>query len=129
MSGGTGGTGGTARIDAWVWSVRLFKTRSAAAAACKAGHVKLNDATVKPAQTVAVGDRVRAWVNHREYIYEVTDLVTKRVGAPRARECYIDHSPPPPSKEILASIPRRDRGAGRPTKRERRQLDKLRGMD
>lgn len=129
MSGGTGGTGGTARIDAWVWSVRLFKTRSAAAAACKAGHVKLNDATVKPAQTVAVGDRVRAWVNHREYIYEVTDLVTKRVGAPRARECYIDHSPPPPSKEILASIPRRDRGAGRPTKRERRQLDRLRGMD
>ncbi|HJC86302.1 MAG TPA: RNA-binding S4 domain-containing protein [Candidatus Corynebacterium faecigallinarum] len=129
MSGGTGGTGGTARIDAWVWSVRLFKTRSAAAAACKAGHVKLNDATVKPAQTVAVGDRVRAWVNHREYVYEVTDLVTKRVGAPRARECYIDHSPPPPSKEILASIPRRDRGAGRPTKRERRQLDKLRGMD
>lgn len=129
MSGGTGGTGGTARIDAWVWSVRLFKTRSAAAAACKAGHVKLNEATVKPAQTVAVGDRVRAWVNHREYIYEVTDLVTKRVGAPRARECYIDHSPPPPSKEILASIPRRDRGAGRPTKRERRQLDKLRGMD
>ena len=129
MSGGTGGTGGTARIDAWVWSVRLFKTRTAAAAACKAGHVKLNDATVKPAQTVAVGDRVRAWVNHREYVYEVTDLVTKRVGAPRARECYIDHSPPPPSKEILASIPRRDRGAGRPTKRERRQLDKLRGMD
>lgn len=129
MSGGTGGTGGTARIDAWVWSVRLFKTRSAAAAACKAGHVKLNDATVKPAQTVAVGDRVRAWVNHREYVYEVTDLVTKRVGAARARECYIDHSPPPPSKEILASIPRRDRGAGRPTKRERRQLDKLRGMD
>lgn len=129
MSGGTGGTGGTARIDAWVWSVRLFKTRSAAAAACKAGHVKLNDATVKPGQTVAVGDRVRAWVNHREYVYEVTDLVTKRVGAPRARECYIDHSPPPPSKEILASIPRRDRGAGRPTKRERRQLDKLRGMD
>ena len=129
MSGDTGGTGGTARIDAWVWSVRLFKTRSAAAAACKAGHVKLNDATVKPGQTVAVGDRVRAWVNHREYVYEVTDLVTKRVGAPRARECYIDHSPPPPSKEILASIPRRDRGAGRPTKRERRQLDKLRGMD
>ncbi|HIW92297.1 MAG TPA: RNA-binding S4 domain-containing protein [Candidatus Corynebacterium avicola] len=117
------------RIDAWVWSVRLFKTRSAAAAACKAGHVKLNDAAVKPAQTVVVGDRVRAWVNHREYIYEVTDLVSKRVGAPRARQCYIDHSPPPPSKEILASIPRRDRGAGRPTKRERRQLDKLRGMD
>jgi ribosome-associated heat shock protein Hsp15 len=116
------------RIDAWVWSVRLFKTRSAAAEACRAGHVKLNDAAAKPAQTVVVGDRVRVWVNHREFIYEVTDLVSKRVGAPRARQCYIDHSPPPPSKEVLASIPRRDRGAGRPTKRERRQLDKLRGM-
>ena len=108
----SGGTGGTARIDAWVWSVRLFKTRSAAAAACKAGHVKLNDATVKPAQTVAVGDRVRAWVNHREYIYEVTDLVTKRVGAPRARECYIDHSPPPPSYETGTPAARQAAGHG-----------------
>lgn len=115
------------RIDAWVWAVRLYKTRSAAADACRAGHVKVNDVSVKPAQTVAVGDRVRAWVHHREYVVEVTELVSKRVGAPRARQCYVDHSPPPPSKEILASIPRRDRGAGRPTKRERRQVDQLRG--
>lgn len=117
----------TTRIDAWVWSVRLFKTRSAAAEACRAGHVKLNDATVKPAQTVVVGDTVRASVNHREHIYEVTKLVSKRVGAPVARTCYIDHSPPPPSKELLASIPQRDRGAGRPTKKERRETDRLRG--
>lgn len=116
-----------ARIDAWVWSVRLYKTRSAAADACRAGHVKVNDAAVKPAQTVAVGDTVRAWVNHREYVVEVAELVSKRVGAPHARQCYVDHSPPPPSKEVLASIPRRDRGAGRPTKRERRQIDQLRG--
>lgn len=117
----------TTRIDAWVWSVRLFKTRSAAAEACRAGHVKLNDATVKPAQTVVVGDTVRAWVNHLEHIYEVTKLVSKRVGAPVAGTCYIDHSPPPPSKELLASIPQRDRGAGRPTKKERRETDRLRG--
>lgn len=117
----------TTRIDAWVWSVRLFRTRSAAAEACRAGHVKLNDATVKPAQTVVVGDTVRAWVNHREYVYEVTKLVSKRVGAPVARTCYIDHSPPPPSKELLASLPQRDRGAGRPTKKERRETDRLRG--
>jgi len=116
-----------ARIDAWVWSVRLYKTRSAAAEACRAGHVKLNDVTVKPAQSVAVGDTVRAWANHREHVYEVTELVSKRVGAPRARLCYIDHSPPPPSKELLASLPQRDRGAGRPTKKERRETDRLRG--
>ncbi|AWT26403.1 MULTISPECIES: RNA-binding S4 domain-containing protein [Corynebacterium] len=115
------------RIDAWVWSVRLFRTRSAAAEACRAGHVKLNDETVKPAQPVAVGDRVRVWNNHREYIYEVTGLVSKRVGASVARQCYIDHSPPPPSKELLDSQPRRDRGAGRPTKKERRETDRLRG--
>lgn len=117
------------RIDAWVWSVRLYRTRTAAADACRAGHVKLNDSTVKPAQSVAVGDTVRARVNHREYIYEVTALVSKRVGAPEARECYIDHSPPPPPRELLAAVPHRDRGAGRPTKKERRETDRLRGRD
>ncbi|APT85067.1 RNA-binding S4 domain-containing protein [Corynebacterium aquilae] len=117
----------SARIDAWVWSVRLMKTRSQAATACKAGHVKLNGAAVKPSQPVTVGDRVRVWVDHREHDVEVVEVISKRVGAAIARTCYIDHSPPPPPKEILASIPRRDRGAGRPTKRERRELDKLRG--
>ncbi|MDN8579020.1 RNA-binding S4 domain-containing protein [Corynebacterium bovis] len=115
------------RIDAWTWAVRLFRTRSQAAEACRAGHVKINGASVKPAQPVVVGDRVRVWVNHREYDVEVTRLIARRVGAPVARGCYIDHSPPPPPKEVLATVPRRDRGAGRPTKRERRQLDALRG--
>jgi len=54
--------------------------------------------------------------------------VNKRVGAPIAATAYIDHSPPPPPKEILAALPRRDRGAGRPTKKERRELDRLRGF-
>ncbi|PRQ12495.1 RNA-binding protein S4 [Corynebacterium sp. 13CS0277] len=119
----------SARIDAWVWAVRLTKTRTMAAAACKAGHVKLNGAAVKPSQQVVVGDRVRVWVDHREYDVEVTQIITRRVGAAIARTCYIDHSPPPPPKEILLSIPTRDRGAGRPTKRERREIDRLRGRD
>jgi len=117
------------RIDVWVWAVRVFKTRSAAATAVRAGHVKLNGASVKPAQQVVPGDRVRVWVNHRELHLEVVDTSRKRVGAPVARTCYIDHSPPPPPKEILASLPQRDRGAGRPTKRERRELDRLRGRE
>lgn len=121
------GDGKPVRIDAWVWAVRLMKTRSAAAEACRAGHIKLNDAAVKPAQTLAVGDRVRVWVDHRELNVEVTGLIRKRVGAAIARTCYIDHSPPPPPKEIMASIPRRDRGAGRPTKKERREIDRLQG--
>lgn len=117
------------RIDVWVWAVRIFKTRSDAATAVRAGHVKLNGHAVKPAQQVVPGDRVRVWVNHRELDLEVTGTVRKRVGAPIARTCYIDHSPPPPPKEVMASLPRRDRGAGRPTKRERRELDRLRGYE
>lgn len=115
------------RIDAWVWAVRLVKTRSAAGEACKAGHVKLNGVAVKPSQQVVPGDRVRVWVDHREHEVEVVSTIRKRVGAPIARTCYVDHSPPPPPKEIIASIPRRDRGAGRPTKRERRDIDRLMG--
>ena len=121
------GQGGSVRIDAWVWAVRLYKTRTAAADAVRAGHVKLNGVAVKPAQTVVPGDTVRAWVNHREYVVEVVQLHSKRVEPAIARAAYADHSPPPPPKEVLASIPRRDRGAGRPTKRERRQMDRLMG--
>lgn len=121
-------TAGTpVRVDAWIWAVRLIKTRSLAAEACRAGHVKINGSSVKPAQQVVPGDRVRLWKDHREYDVEVLDTPRKRLGAPAARKCYADHSPPLPPKEILASQPRRDRGAGRPTKKERRKLDELRG--
>ncbi len=115
------------RIDVWVWAVRLFKTRGIAADAVRAGHVKLNGASVKPAAQVVPGDTVRVWKDHREMTLEVLATVRKRVGAPVARCCYADHSPPPPPKEVLASMPVRDRGAGRPTKKERRELDRLHG--
>lgn len=115
------------RIDVWVWAVRLFKTRSLSAQACKAGHIKLNGVAVKPSQLVTPGDRVRVWADHRERDVEVVSTVRKRVGAAIAQACYIDHSPPPPPKEILLSMPRRDKGAGRPTKKERRDIDRLRG--
>lgn len=115
------------RIDVWVWAVRIFKTRSDAAAAVRAGHVKLNGAATKPAQQVVPGDRVRVWKDHHEYDLEVLATIRKRAGAPIARQCYVDHAPPPP-KEILATIPRRDRGAGRPTKKDRREIDRLRGL-
>ena len=114
------------RIDSWVWAVRLIKTRSQSAAECKAGHVKLNGTTVKPSQQVVPGDIITLWHDHRNMKVEVVATISKRVGAPIARTCYIDHSPPPPPKELLMSMPRRDR-AGRPTKKERRELDRLRG--
>ena len=70
---------------------------------------------------------MRVWKDHRELILEVAATVSKRVGAPVARSCYIDHSPPPPPRELFAAPPVRDRGTGRPTKKERRETDRLLG--
>ncbi|RDI48203.1 RNA-binding S4 domain-containing protein [Nocardia mexicana] len=118
---------GTARVDSWVWAVRLFKTRSAAATACRGGHVRVNGVAVKPAHQIKPGDEVRVRVNGVERIVVVARIILKRVGAAIAAECLIDKSPPPPAPEIVASMPRRDRGTGRPTKRERRETDRLLG--
>lgn len=63
-----------------------------------------------------------------ERIVVVVRTLTKRVGAPIAVECYRDETPPPPSRELFAAVPKRDRGAGRPTKRERREIDRLHGQ-
>jgi len=117
----------SARVDQWLWSVRMTKTRSDAAAACRGGHVKVNGKAAKPATTVVPGDRVEAYLHDRARVLEVVTAIVKRVGATVAVECYVDHSPPPPEREVLGPNFERDRGAGRPTKRDRRQLDRLRG--
>jgi ribosome-associated heat shock protein Hsp15 len=115
------------RVDAWAWAVRLYKTRSAASTACKAGHLKVNGDRAKPAQPVRVGDEVRAFVGGTERIYVARRLIVKRVSAAAAADCFEDRTPPPlPRTEVPATVVR-DRGAGRPTKRERRVLDQLRG--
>lgn len=113
------------RLDRWLWAVRLTKTRTDAAAACRGGHVRVNDRPAKPATTVAPGDEVRARVNDRTRVVEVVRVIQKRVGPPAAAECYIDRTPAPPP-ESLVPVARRDRGAGRPTKRDRRVLDEWR---
>ncbi|WP_373559751.1 RNA-binding S4 domain-containing protein [Streptomyces sp. TLI_55] len=120
--------GETVRVDSWIWSVRLIKTRSAGAAACKGGHVRVNGERVKPAHSVRVGDEVRLVHEGRERIVVVKRLIRKRVGAPVAVQCYVDNSPPPPPREAVAPAGIRDRGAGRPTKRDRREMERLRGM-
>lgn len=117
-------------MDQWLWSVRLTKTRSAAADACRAGHVKVNGVAAKPATSVQPGDRIEARLSQRERIVEVKRVIVKRVGAAVAVDCFVDFSPPPPTREDPAPIfAVRDRGAGRPTKRDRRQIDRLRGRD
>jgi ribosome-associated heat shock protein Hsp15 len=117
---------GSVRVDVWLWSVRLVKTRSMATSACRAGHVRINDERAKPASAVRPGDQVRLRHEGRERIVVVRKIVRKRVGAAIAQECLTDQSPPPPPREALVPIGRRDRGAGRPTKRDRRELDRLR---
>jgi ribosome-associated heat shock protein Hsp15 len=87
----------------------------------------VNGKVAKPASPVKVGDRVEAFVHDRRRDLEVTALIVKRVGAAAAVECYVDHSPPPPERDDALGAFRRDRGTGRPTKRDRRQLDRLRG--
>lgn len=113
------------RVDAWIWAVRLTKTRSAASTACKAGHVRVNDERVKPAQSLKIGDVVRVRTADTERIVEVTRLIAKRVGATVAAECFVDHTPPPPPREERVLTVVRDRGAGRPTKRDRRDIERL----
>ena len=118
----------TVRVDKWLWSVRIFKTRSSAGDACTGGKVTVNDDPVKSARKLKIGDSID--VRHRDFTgtYVVQRLIEKRVGAAVAAECYLDMTPERPKKERhdvpLYAV--RERGAGRPTKRDRRQLDRLR---
>ncbi len=122
LTGIIGGVDST-RVDRWLWAVRLTKTRPDAAAACRAGHVRVNDRPAKPATTVAPGDEIRARIHDTTRIVEVVRVIQRRVGAPDAATCYRDRTPAP---EPVDPVARRDRGAGRPTKRERRVLDAFR---
>jgi ribosome-associated heat shock protein Hsp15 len=114
------------RVDRWLWAVRLCKTRAEATDTCRGGHVSINGRPAKAASPVDVGDRIEARVHGRERIVEVARVIDTRVAAPIAVECYVDHSPPPPTRDTAVAGDR-ERGAGRPTKRERRQLDRWRG--
>ena len=87
----------------------------------------MNGDRAKPATQVRVGDEVRVRVEGVERIVEVVQVIEKRVGAALVPQVLIDHTPPPPPREEVAAVPQRDRGAGRPTKRERRVLERLRG--
>lgn len=111
------------RVDRWLWAVRLTKTRPDAAAACRGGHVRVNDRPAKPATAVSPGDEVKARVGDRTRIVEVVRVIQKRVGAADAAACFVDRTPEPVRQPPVAF---RERGAGRPTKRDRRVLDRFR---
>ncbi len=113
------------RVDRWLWSIRIYKTRAEATDACKGGHVSVNGKSAKPATPVAVGSQVEARARGRNRILEVSQVIDKRVGAAVAIGCYLDHTPPEPEVDCTR-VAERDRGSGRPTKRDRRQLDRWR---
>ena len=117
------------RLDAWIWAVRLVKTRSAATAMVRAGHVRLNGERAKAASPVRVGDEVRLRTGDVARIVVVRQVLAKRVGAPQAAAAYEDLTPAPPPPEERVLVATRDRGAGRPTKRDRRLIDRLNAGD
>ena len=92
---------------------------------CEAGHVRVNGNPAKPSTKIRAGDMVHAFVADRERILEVVRPIETRVGAPVAATCYIDTSPPPVVREIAPGI-KAIRGEGRPSKRLRRELDRMR---
>jgi ribosome-associated heat shock protein Hsp15 len=115
----------TTRIDRWLCAVRLVKTRPLATQQCEAGHVRVNGLQAKPSTKVRAGDRVKARIADRERIVEVVRPIESRVGASVAVTCYVDHSPPEVPVEVRPEI-MAVQGEGRPSKRLRRELERLR---
>jgi ribosome-associated heat shock protein Hsp15 len=127
MLTGVAGSPGTneTRVDRWLCAVRLVKTRLTATQLCGAGHVLVNGNPAKPSTKVRAGDRIDALIAGRERVVEVVRPIESRVGAPVAVTCYVDHSPPPVVTEVRPGI-MAVRGEGRPSKRLRRELGRLR---
>lgn len=116
---------GETRIDRWLCAVRLVKTRPLATRLCEGGRVRVNGSPAKPSTKVRAGDRVEASIGDRERIVQVVRPIESRVGAPVAVTCYVDHSPPPVVVEVRPGI-MAVRGEGRPSKRLRRELERIR---
>lgn len=117
----------TARLDKWLWAVRLFKTRSTAAEACKKGRVTINGTQAKAAHSVKEGDEVGVRKPPVTYTFRVKQAIEKRVGAKLVPE-MLENITAPDQIEILemskiSGFVNRAKGTGRPTKKDRRELD------
>jgi ribosome-associated heat shock protein Hsp15 len=116
------------RVDKWLWAARVFKTRSLASTACDGGKVDINAEAAKPARRVRSGDLIQVTLPRgRRRILKVTAVGERRGSAEAARQLYQDLTPPEPPRTRQAPPPFRAPGAGRPTKRERRDIQRLRG--
>ena len=120
------------RIDKWLWSVRIFKTRSLASEACTAGKIKIDGENMKAAYLLKIGQTVHVNKQGDKSIFKVVKLIEKRVSAPLAAECYEDLTPPEEKNKLhfpATFYEVRDRGIGRPTKKDRREIDKFKDID
>jgi len=118
------------RVDKWLWAIRIFKTRTSATKYCEAGKVKKEEEKLKASSKISAGDILKVKINQISRTLKVLTIITKRVGAPIAQTCYEDLTPPeelliPKTKSaFLLPNAHRDKGLGRPTKKERRDIDK-----
>lgn len=118
---------GEARIDKWMWATRIFKTRTIAAEACKKGKVAINGSQVKPARMIKPGDIIQVKKSPITYSFKVLQTIEKRIGAKLVSE-YMENVTTPDQYEILemskiSGFVDRARGSGRPTKKDRRELE------
>lgn len=122
-----GGPQGTVRLDRWLWAARFFKTRGLAAEACRGGKVDVNREAAKPSHPIRSGDLLRITLPRGRREVKVLALAERRGPAAEARRLYEDLTPPAPSlPRVTPAL--RPPGLGRPTKRERRRLDRLRSL-
>ena len=117
------------RIDKYLWSIRLFKTRSLATEACRAGRVKKDGVNIKPSYEVKVGEIYQVSKSIEKKTIKVLELLYTRVDAKKAVLAYTDLTPPEETAKFKSMfhspVLKRDRGTGRPTKKDRREIDDL----
>ena len=120
------------RLDKWLWAVRIYKTRNQAAEACKKGRITIEGIEAKPSRTIKLNDIIFVKKLPVIYSYRVTGLIDKRVSAPVAHQNYDELTPEEELQKLKITetvFVKRDRGTGRPTKKERRVIDRLRNQD
>jgi ribosome-associated heat shock protein Hsp15 len=126
--------GNKTRVDKWLWAVRIYKSRSMATDACKAGKIRINGASLKPSYMLGVEETIEVRKNGFNLIFKVKDIIEKRVSATLAAPCFEDHTPPEELNKYRdwyvgkSGAEIRDRGEGRPTKKERRDIDEYKEM-
>ena len=117
------------RIDKYLWAIRIFKTRTLATEACKAGRVKLDGQNIKPSHEVKIGEIYNVSKGIERKVIKVTGLLETRMDAKTVINFFADETPLEQTQGyksmFQAPILKRDRGTGRPTKRDRREIDEL----